>query len=95
MLYSKILSNEWIDFLETILKANYYCYPTTDMTSIHLNDAKKECQDNPSCHMFYHVCGRGSKFKFCTDASTESSSACGAVLYKMAKIGNRNELLPL
>ena len=62
------------------------------MSSIHLTDAKKECQDNQSCQKFYHVCGRGSKFKFCTDASTESPSTCGAVLYKMDKIGNQNVL---
>ena len=64
------------------------------MSSIHLTDAKKECQDNPSCEKFYHVCGRGSKFKFCTDASTESPSTCGAVLYKMDEIGNTNALCP-
>ena len=42
--------------------------------------------------MFYHVCGMGSSFKFCTDASTVGSSTCNAILYELEKKGNHNAL---
>ena len=51
------------------------------MSSKTVNDSKNECQNNPSCHMFYDRCGKGDQFKFCNGAASVVESGCGSVLY--------------
>ena len=38
-------------------KYDAFCKPEEDMSSKNVNDAKKECDRNPSCHMFYVASG--------------------------------------
>ena len=50
------------------------------MTSTALEDAKKECQTDPLCKMFYRVCGY-NRFRKCNDyAYEEEASGCTDIL---------------
>ena len=61
-------------------KSNHYCHPNTNMTSTDLDDAKQECQTDPSCKMFYRVCGY-KRFRKCNDyAYEEEASGCTDIL---------------
>ena len=54
------------------VKSSYGCYaPRINMNSNNLDDAKQECNNNPSCVMFEHISklSEGSEFNFCTDSS--------------------------
>ena len=72
-----------------------FCHPNTKMMSKTLDEAKKDCLDDQSCHMFYRVCFY-SEFRQCDDiagTAYEEPSTCGAFgpshLYKK---GNGNVL---
>ena len=60
-------------------KPNHYCHPNTNMTSTDLDDAKQECQTDPSCKMFYRVCGY-NRFRKCNDNAYEEESECTDIL---------------
>ena len=60
-------------------KPNYYCSPNTNMTSTDLDDAKQECQTDPSCKMFYRVCGY-KRFRKCNENAYEEASECTDIL---------------
>ena len=71
-----------------------YCSPFLHyLTSQNVNDAKKECLDNPSCHMFYHMGGSGSLFRACEAKSSVKASSGGSILY--TKQGNKHIVLYL
>ena len=57
-------------------RSGYGCHlggVTTPMNSNNLNDAKKECHNNPSCHMFQQENNFGEDlFAFCTDSAVIS-----------------------
>ena len=70
-----------------------FCHPSTELVAKDLDDAKKKCLDDQSCHMFYRVCSY-SRFRKCDDAAGtayEEPSTCGllgpSTLYKK---GNKN-----
>merc|ERR1712226_61566 len=42
-----------------------WCLPNQSMTAATLNDAAKECSDNPECHMFYGSGGVWQRFMAC------------------------------
>ena len=65
------------------------------MNSNNINDATKECNDNPSCAMFYDLYGEGSKFYFCTDSSIEKYEKDGSFLYKKYNKGNLSKISDL
>ena len=58
------------------------------MKSQNLNDAKKECLDNPSCDMFYDQKGAGTDFGACGVTASIRSSSIGSILY--TKRGNKS-----
>ena len=61
------------------------------MKSRNLNDASQECDNNPSCHMFFDNCGKGSGFDLCTGASIEiNDNRCGSILHIKERQGNLN-----
>ena len=69
-----------------------FCHPNTAMTSKNLEEAKKDCMYDQSCHMFYQVCSY-PQFRQCDDTAGtayEEPSTCGIIgpscLYKK---GNR------
>ena len=47
-------------------KLNAYCTPSQTMSSKNLTNAKKECSNNPICHMFYSSTGEIQKDSFST-----------------------------
>ena len=54
------------------------------MSSLNLNDAKKECSESPNCHMFYDLEGAGDWFVACEVTSSihdTTSSSYGTILY--------------
>ena len=78
-----------------IIKLSDYCEdPRITMTSTNVNDAKKECTNNPSCHMFYKGCEEGAGYYACRDSSTEFSLPCGELLYKKYNNGNLSTINP-
>ena len=77
-----LLTCEFVDV--TGGEFNRVCSHASTMTSRNLNDAKEECKRNPSCRMFYDVCGYGNKFKFCSYTSSKESS-CGSMLFRNGK----------
>ena len=54
----------------------YFCHPNTNMTSIELKDAMRECHEDESCHSFYKVC-EYDRFRKCNDTAYEEDSGCG------------------
>ena len=70
-----------------------FCHPNTAMTSKDLDEAKKDCKHDESCHMFYQVCSY-PQFRQCDDTAGtayEEPTTCGKFgpshLYKK---GNKN-----
>ena len=58
--------------------------PSVLMSSLNLNDAKKECSESPNCHMFYDLEGTGDWFVACEVTSSiwnTSSASSGTILY--------------
>ena len=54
------------------------------MSSLNLNDAKKECSESPNCHMFYDLEGTGDWFVACEVTSSiwnTTNSSSGTILY--------------
>ena len=49
------------------------------MTATDLDDAKQECQTDPSCKMFYRVCGY-KRFRKCNENAYEEASECTDIL---------------
>ena len=48
------------------------CGPNTYMNwniEMTLSEAKKECSENPDCHMFYDEYGNGEKFRSCRETA--------------------------
>ena len=69
---------------------NYACTDyLTKLDSQNLKDAKQECQKNPTCHMFYDVCGRGDTFNLCKGTAEAVPSECGSILHTK---GNLNKI---
>ena len=65
------------------------------MNSKNINDAIQECNNNPSCAMFYDLYGKGSEFYFCTYSSIEKSEKDSSILYNKSSRGNLNTLSDL
>ena len=61
---------------------NQVCDPSNKMASRNMHDAKEECKRNPSCHIFYDVCGYGNEFRYCKDTASVKLSSCGSVLFR-------------
>ena len=59
-----------------------WCHPNTLMTATTLSDAKKECSDDPNCHMFYDRYGLGNTFKSCSETSNIEKSSSNSILYQ-------------
>ena len=66
-------------------KPDTYCTPMTKMNSTNVNDAKKECTTNPSCHVFYDSKGAGGKFHTCDNTTSIKDSTVGSILYQVRK----------
>ena len=62
-------------------KFNHFCKPNDKMASKNLNDAKKECSNDPSCRMFFESCGKVSYYR-CSDSASVILSVCSATLYR-------------
>ena len=75
-------------FLLDQKRPDTYCAPMTRMSSTNLNDAKKECTTNPSCHVFYDSKGAGGKFYACDNTTTIKNSTVGSILYQVP-LGNK------
>ena len=60
---------------------NKYCeFHNEVMTSEGLEEAKRECSNDPTCSRFYYDCGTKGYYK-CTASTDLSSSGCGSVVY--------------
>ena len=57
------------------------------MNSTSITDAYQECQDTPSCSMFFDECGTGADWNYCTHTGTEIQS-----YMNLHKKGNANVL---
>lgn len=79
-------------FLE---QAEMFCHPNTKMVSTDLENAKKECMYEQSCHMFYRVCSY-PQFRQCDDTAGiayEEPSTCGKLgPSRLYNKGNRNAI---
>ena len=66
---------------------NKYCeFHYEVMTSAGLDDAKRECSNDPTCSGFYYNC-YSKKYYKCTASSVLLSSGCGSIIYTK---GNRH-----
>lgn len=59
------------------------------MTSTTLDDAKKECDNISSCHMFYNTEWTFIGFNACEKTASTKHSFSGSILYQMSS-GNEN-----
>ena len=55
------------------------------MSSLNVNDAKKECSESPNCHMFYDLEGTGDWFVACEVTSSIWNSSDGTILFTKQK----------
>ena len=69
------------------MKHDSYCTPSYAMSSTNPNDAKKECTNNRSCHMFYDWGRRGRVFYSCDSTTLLKDSEIGSILYQVL-LGN-------
>ena len=61
---------------------NKYCeFHYEVMTSAGLDDAKRECSNDPTCSRFYHDCGTKGYYKCSTTSPALSPSGCGSIVY--------------
>ena len=67
-------------------KRDHWCDPHQIMAATTLSDAKTECSENVSCHMFYDEEGTGNKFFACENTASILESTIGSILYQ--KHGN-------
>ena len=52
------------------------------LTSSNANDAKNECSNDPSCHMFYQYGGALQQFYACENKALIRASSFGSILYQ-------------
>ena len=52
------------------------------MSATKFSDAKKECSNNPKCHMFFDDVGTGTKFYACENTSSIRGTLEGSILYQ-------------
>ena len=64
----------------------HYCEPYTKMISTNLPDARQECQNNPTCSMFYDTCARGDDFRLCNSTASVVPSGCSSILHRIGNI---------
>ena len=69
------------------VRVGYSCTPFVKMNSTSIIDATQECQDTPSCSMFFDECGKGTEWNYCTNTGTEIQS-----YMNLHKKGNDNVL---
>ena len=69
------------------IRVGYSCTPFVKMNSTSITDAYQECQDKPSCSMFFDECGKGTDWNYCTPTGTEIQS-----YMNLHKKGNANVL---
>ena len=75
-------------FEEYAKKRDHWCDPYQRMTAITFSDAKTECSENVSCHMFFDWKGTGNKFYACENTASIEESESGSILYQ--KQGNNS-----
>ena len=73
-------------FEEYAEKRDHWCAPHQRMTTITFSNAKTECSENVSCHMFFDGEGKGNNFFACENTASIRESGIGAILYQ--KQGN-------
>ena len=80
------LEHQWIIESTYILDLyvatqNTYCDDhDISMTSAGLDEAKRECLNDPKCSRFYYDCSAKKYYK-CLASNGQSSSGCGSIVY--------------
>ena len=82
-----IYSILYVLFEEYAKKRDRYCSPFKSMTAITFSDAKTECSESASCHMFFDW-GTGNEFYACANTASIEESGLGSILYQ--KQGNNS-----
>ena len=62
------------------IKDNSWCTPYREKLQT-LSDAKRRCNDDPSCGIVYDAAGEGTKFHLCDKGATIKLSNSGAILH--------------
>ena len=59
----------------------HYCSPYVKMSSTTTIDAKRECEQQPTCYMMFDNSGDGNDHYLCTNKASILWSSEGSILY--------------